>query len=406
MSQLPLPRIVIALVALAVLLGGGVAYGVAQVSAQQAAAERAAVEQAAGERAAEERLAVAQAAVGQILAQASEAQAGLSAQVATAEEVLATSDGKVADDAVRVALADQVATAKAAAAAGPPEVADDATLAEVEAAETAATGWATTLREAAEALAGRTEEVRAAQGAWETAQAEAAAAAADLPAAKAALEHVTYQLGISVRDSGYTIEWTRGDGAPASALDLLTGHRAEGQAALAAAVDVADLGSVRAAAERREAARVAIEAAAWDARATVADGTNGKLPIGDLCPMGVGPEGQDQYLRCDAAAAWERLGAEFEAQFGKPLRVEYGYRPYDWQLQVLDEFGGGLAARPGTSNHGLAVAADVPVDDGFQFGRPEFAWLAANGPRHGWVHPDWARQGGGREESWHFEYVG
>jgi hypothetical protein len=48
----------------------------------------------------------------------------------------------------------------------------------------------------------------------------------------------------------------------------------------------------------------------------------------------------------------------------------------------------------------------VPVDDGFRFGRPEYAWLAANGPKVGWHHPEWARAGGGREEPWHFEYEG
>ncbi|MCF4122604.1 M15 family metallopeptidase [Antribacter sp. KLBMP9083] len=391
-------RLVIPLVALAVVLGGGVGYGFVRAGSQQAA---------------DEQLAQARAAVGQVVADGGEAQAGLAAQVATAEEVLAASQGKVADDAVRAGLADQVAAAKAAGAAPPPAVADHATLAEAEAVSAAATEWVATLREAAEALAAGTEAVRAAQAAWESAQAEAAAAAeresqaaAELPAATATLEHVTHQLEISVRDSGFTIEWTQGDGAPTSALDALTAHRAEGQAVLAAAVDLADLASVQAAAERRETVRVAIEAAAWDARATVADGTNGKLAIEDLCPTGVSPEGQDQYLGCDAAAAWERLGAEFQAEFGKALRVEYGYRPYDWQLQVLDEFGAGLAGQPGTSNHGWAAAADVPVDDGFRFGQPEFAWLAANGPRHGWVHPYWARQGGGREESWHFEYVG
>jgi LAS superfamily LD-carboxypeptidase LdcB len=156
--------------------------------------------------------------------------------------------------------------------------------------------------------------------------------------------------------------------------------------------------------QRREAARVAIEAAAWDARATVADGSNGRLEVDSLCKVGVGPEGQDQYLRCDAAEAWKKLGVEFEKEFGKPLRVEYGYRPYDWQLQALDEFGSGQVAEPGTSNHGWALAVDVPVDDGFRFGKPEFEWLAANGPRLGWHHPEWARAGGGREEPWHFEY--
>lgn len=349
-------------------------------------------------------------------------QEGLAQQIAAAEKILAASAGKVVDAAVRDDLADHIAAAKELGALRPPAVPEPGTAAldtteDIDALEAEATEWAITMRTTASTLVAATEDVQASNRQWRqdrkdaqakaTAEAERAKkAAGQLKTAKATLTKVTAQLKISVRDSEYTLSWTASAGAPAAVRKTLMNHRAEGKEALAAGAKSNNLRSVQALGQRREAARAAIEAAAWDARATVADGSNGRLDVDELCKVGVGPEGQDQYLRCDAAEAWKKLGARFKAEFGKPLRVEYGYRPYDWQLQALDEFGSGQVAAPGTSNHGLALAVDVPVDDGFRFGRPEYAWLAANGPEVGWHHPEWARQGGGREEPWHFEYVG
>ncbi|MCP2265288.1 M15 family metallopeptidase [Promicromonospora thailandica] len=350
------------------------------------------------------------------------AQDGLAEQIAAAEQALAATKGKVPDDAVRAELAKHVAAAKELGTAAPPTVpaAGAAGLEapeDVDALEAQATEWATTMRTTSSTLVAATEDVLAATKEWqqqrkaaqEKAKAEAERAArkaADLKTATARLTAVSDQLKISVRDARYTLDWTASVGAPADVRTTLSEQRAEGQAALGTGADMQDPASVTKLTERREAARAAIEKAAWDARATVADGTNGRLALDTLCKVGVGPEGQDQYLRCDAAQAWKKLGLAFEATFGKPLRVEYGYRPYDWQLQALDEFGSGQVAAPGTSNHGWALAVDVPVDDGFRFGQPEYEWLAAHGPNSGWVHPGWARAGGGREEPWHFEYVG
>ena len=367
-----------------------------------------------------EQLADARADVVQAVDDGRTAQDGLSQQIATAEQVLAASRGKVVDGAVRTDLAGHVAAAKELGALQPPQVPESGTAAldgpeDIDALEAEATEWAITMRTTSSTLAAAIEDVQTSHRQWKQnrkdAEAEARAAAeqakktaADLETAKTTLTSVTDQLKISVRDSGYTLSWTADAGAPAAVRETLESHRAEGRAALDGTADLNDLRSVRALGDRREAARAAIEAAAWDARAAVADGSNGRLDLETLCKVGVGPEGQDQYLRCDAAEAWKEVGAEFEAEFGKPLRVEYGYRPYDWQLQALDEFGSGQVAAPGTSNHGWALAIDVPTDDGFRFGQPEYAWLAAHGPEFGWHHPAWARAGGGREEPWHFEY--
>jgi hypothetical protein len=398
--------LVVFLVAAAVALVGSIVFALVHVGNQRE----------------QEQLADARADVVQAVDEGRTAQESLAEQIAAAEQALAASKGKVVDDAVRTDLADRVAAAKKLGATQPPSVPEagtpglDATD-DVDALEARATEWASTMRTTSTALVAATEDVRASHQQWQQkrqdAQAEAATAAAQaqktaaqLRTAKERLTSVTAQLKISVRDSEYTLSWTADAGAPSAVREVLDTHRAEGQAALVAAAKMNDLRSVQAIGQRREAARAAIETAAWEARATVADGSNGRLELDALCKVGVGPEGQDQYLRCDAAEAWKKLGVQFEAKFGKPLRVEYGYRPYDWQLQALDEFGSGQVAAPGTSNHGWALAVDVPVDEGFRFGRPEFEWLAANGPEAGWHHPEWARAGGGREEPWHFEYEG
>lgn len=365
-----------------------------------------------------DRLAAARAEVVQVVDEGRAAQEGLADEVAAAEEVLGATQGKVVDDALRTALARHVDEAEQLGAQQPPTVPEPGT-AGLEAPEDAevlrarATEWAEGVRSAAAGLAAAREDVEASHRAWqderraEQARAEQAAdRAADLETARKRLTTVTDQLAISVRDSAYTLDWSQGLGAPEEVRGALATWRKHGQAALDAQADPDDLAAVTALVDRREQARRTIEARAWDVRATVADGSNGRIAIDSLCKVGVGPEGQDQYLRCDAAEAWKTLDQAFAKEFGKPLRVEYGYRPFDWQLQALDEFGAGQVAAPGTSNHGLAVAVDVPVDDGFRFGQPEFAWLAAHGPAQGWVHPEWARAGGGREEPWHFEFVG
>ncbi len=41
-----------------------------------------------------------------------------------------------------------------------------------------------------------------------------------------------------------------------------------------------------------------------------------------------------------------------------------------------------------------------------RFGSTEHEWMRANAGRYGWQHPYWARQGGGREEAWHWERSG
>jgi LAS superfamily LD-carboxypeptidase LdcB len=62
-----------------------------------------------------------------------------------------------------------------------------------------------------------------------------------------------------------------------------------------------------------------------------------------------------------------------------------------------------LAAVPGTSNHGWALAVDLC--GGIHIaGTPQWTWMTANAGRFGFVQPDWARPGAEKPEPWHWEY--
>lgn len=137
------------------------------------------------------------------------------------------------------------------------------------------------------------------------------------------------------------------------------------------------------------------------------DGSNGRIPADRMTPLGwcQDSQGNKQWLRSDAAAALTRLNEAFRAQFGENIAVDLSYRSYETQVAMREAYGS-LAARPGTSNHGTGVAIDTWEWEAYSFGSARYDWLVANGPAHGWVAPDWARQGGSNPEYWHFEYVG
>jgi hypothetical protein len=129
---------------------------------------------------------------------------------------------------------------------------------------------------------------------------------------------------------------------------------------------------------------------------------NGRIPTTALAHPTSAPTA---LFRPDAAAAFDQLNAAYRTRFGVGITVTDSYRDYPSQVRTKAEKGG-LAARPGTSNHGWGLAADL--GGGIQtFGSPQKQWMDANAPRFGWVNPAWARPGGsGPRESWHHEYVG
>ncbi|RYV49664.1 hypothetical protein EUA98_17635 [Pengzhenrongella frigida] len=130
------------------------------------------------------------------------------------------------------------------------------------------------------------------------------------------------------------------------------------------------------------------------------------MPASAMCliPWGTDQIGSPQYLRCDAAAALTRLNDAFRAQFGEAIAMDLTYRSYEEQVAIRAYFGS-LAAKPGTSNHGLGLALDVQEGpDVYGFGTPRYDWLVANGPAFGWVAPASVRAGAAYPEYWHFEY--
>jgi murein DD-endopeptidase MepM/ murein hydrolase activator NlpD len=125
--------------------------------------------------------------------------------------------------------------------------------------------------------------------------------------------------------------------------------------------------------------------------------SNGLIPTSRLCTVA-----SVHRLRCDAAAAYRSLSKAYRARFGRPLCITDSYRSYAAQVDLYARKPS-LAALPGTSNHGWGIAVDLC--GGIQsFGTAQYRWMTAHAGTYGWVHPAWARQGGNREEPWHWEF--
>jgi len=238
----------------------------------------------------------------------------------------------------------------------------------------------------------------------------------------AALDHVRGNQQEVLHEA--TAEGVRAQALKAEADQLevqATAEAADLQAQLAALQSEAAATQVRleAAAARLQAARAAEQArlAAVEAAARVAAGTasladasgggalctgtstvgfpNGFLPAEALCPLSVG---NGHRLRADAAKAFNALAA------AHPVCVTDSYRSYGAQVDVYGRKPG-LAAIPGTSNHGLGLAVDF-CGGVESFGTPAYLWMKANAPTYGFVHPAWAEPGSGRPEPWHWEFAG
>ncbi|WP_121255460.1 M15 family metallopeptidase [Nocardioides ferulae] len=126
---------------------------------------------------------------------------------------------------------------------------------------------------------------------------------------------------------------------------------------------------------------------------------NGLISDNDLCELPTG----GLHLRGDAAQAWWRLSESYQRDFGETLCMTDAYRSLDAQ-QRLSAAKPGLAARPGTSNHGWGLAIDV-CGGAETFGTAEYTWLLANADDTGWTNPTWAQQRGSKPEPWHWEYA-
>jgi peptidoglycan DL-endopeptidase CwlO len=126
--------------------------------------------------------------------------------------------------------------------------------------------------------------------------------------------------------------------------------------------------------------------------------SNGQIPGEALCALGVARHA----LRCDAAASYATMSAAFQSAFGSPLCITDSYRSYASQVSAFARKPG-LAAVPGTSNHGWALAVDLGCGINISGSAP-WTWMTANAGRFGFVQPDWAQPGGEKPEPWHWEF--
>ncbi len=119
---------------------------------------------------------------------------------------------------------------------------------------------------------------------------------------------------------------------------------------------------------------------------------NGRIPSTGLTSLNTQP---GHKLYAPAAASWNNLVAAARAE-GVELKITDSYRDYDEQVDLVRRKGlysqGGLAATPGTSNHGWGMAVDANVND-----PRTLQWLKTNGPRFGWVEAV-------PREPWHWEF--
>ncbi len=131
---------------------------------------------------------------------------------------------------------------------------------------------------------------------------------------------------------------------------------------------------------------------------------NGLIPATALCPI---PWQANRMLRCDAVAQLALLNAQYRTDLGHDLSVNEAYRDlttqeHYWTCGCTT----GPAARPGTSNHGWALAIDINGTSGngssYEARKTTavYQWMAANAPTFGF------RENVSIREAWHWEYHG
>lgn len=123
---------------------------------------------------------------------------------------------------------------------------------------------------------------------------------------------------------------------------------------------------------------------------------NGRIPTNALAQIAPG-----HYLRADAARAFASMNAAFARQFGRSISITDSYRSLANQV-TLARTKPGLAATPGTSNHGWGLALDLGGGIN-RWGTAENNWMHQNAARFGFA-PLSGRMG--QKEPWHWEYRG
>ncbi|GIE96721.1 M15 family metallopeptidase [Paractinoplanes rishiriensis] len=117
---------------------------------------------------------------------------------------------------------------------------------------------------------------------------------------------------------------------------------------------------------------------------------NGKIPASALEQVG----NTRHKLWAPAAQGLTRMIADAERD-GVKIGITDSYRPYEEQVDLARRKGlysqGGLAAKPGTSDHGWGMATDLDLNP------KALDWMRKNADRYGFVE-DTPR------ESWHWAF--
>jgi zinc D-Ala-D-Ala carboxypeptidase len=117
---------------------------------------------------------------------------------------------------------------------------------------------------------------------------------------------------------------------------------------------------------------------------------NGKIPASALEKVG----NTGHKLWAPAAQNLNQMIADAKSQ-GVTIGITDSYRPYEEQVDLAKRKGlysqGGLAAKPGTSEHGWGMATDLDLNSKAQ------AWMRENGEKYGF-HENVPR------EPWHWAY--
>jgi D-alanyl-D-alanine carboxypeptidase len=117
---------------------------------------------------------------------------------------------------------------------------------------------------------------------------------------------------------------------------------------------------------------------------------NGKIPANALEPVG------DTKFKLWAPAAESLTTMIADAKKdGVTIGINESYRPYDEQVALAKQKGlysqGGLAAKPGTSEHGWGMAADL------QLNGQALTWMRQNAGKYGFDNNV-------PRENWHWAY--
>ncbi len=117
---------------------------------------------------------------------------------------------------------------------------------------------------------------------------------------------------------------------------------------------------------------------------------NGKIPASALAKVG----DTNHKLWAPAAESLTRMVADAKRD-GVTIGITDSYRPYEEQVDLARRKGlysqGGLAAKPGTSEHGWGMAVDLDLNNKAQ------AWMRANGDKYGFDENV-------PREPWHWAY--